>query len=140
MDNIFISNSCEETRNIACEIAKRSSKGDIFGLIGPLGVGKTEFVRGFVTCLCGDSYIRSPTFSIVNIYESRDFLIYHFDFYRIKKKEELIEIGYYDYITDENSIVLIEWADLFIDALPEKIKYVRFKELSENKREIVMEI
>jgi tRNA threonylcarbamoyladenosine biosynthesis protein TsaE len=132
----MIFHSVEETRKFGAQVAKTAKSGDVFALIGDLGCGKTEFARGFVSALCAAT-VRSPTFSIINIHETPEFPIYHFDFYRLKNREELVEIGYYDYIRS-NGIVLIEWADMFADVLPGNAKCIRFSDKKNNTREIVI--
>jgi tRNA threonylcarbamoyladenosine biosynthesis protein TsaE len=137
MTSSFLSHSVQETRNFGAQIATTARAGDVFALEGELGSGKTEFVRGFVSALCGPSAVRSPTFSIINIHETPEFPIFHFDFYRLRNKEELVEIGYYDCVRS-NGISLIEWADMFAEVLPEETRYIRFFDKGNNKREIVM--
>jgi tRNA threonylcarbamoyladenosine biosynthesis protein TsaE len=133
----MISHSVQETRAFGAQVAATAQQGDVFALEGELGCGKTEFARGFITALAGPSAVRSPTFSIINIHETPGFPIYHFDFYRLKKPEELLEIGYYDCIR-AGGISLIEWADLFPDVLPEGTRHIRFFDHGDNNREILM--
>ena len=132
------SNSIDETRAIGAEVARLSQAGDVFALTGEIGCGKTEFVRGFVACLCGEAAVRSPTFSIVNVHQSPRFTVYHFDFYRLRKKEELVEIGYYEYVASEG-VVLIEWADMFLEALPPNVRFIRFSDNGATSRMIEIE-
>ncbi len=135
---IFISNSPEETFEIAKKLSYEIRQGDIIALIGNLGSGKTIFVKGICEGLGAQQNPLSPTFSIINEYKGK-FVIYHFDFYRIKNIEELYDIGFEDYFNNDG-ICLIEWADLFEEILPEK--YIRvtieFGE-SENQRKIIIE-
>ena len=133
----IISHSVEETRTIGDSIAQNAQVGDVFALIGSLGCGKTELVRGFVIALCGEAAIRSPTFSIVNIYEGPKFPIYHFDFYRLKKAGELIEIGFSDYMYG-SGVCLIEWADMFPEVLPQGVKRILFEDRGEGIRRIIL--
>ncbi len=114
---IFISRSPEETLEFAKQFSQSLKAGDIVALIGNLGSGKTIFVKGICNGLNAGQNPLSPTFSIINEYIGK-YTIYHIDFYRIKDKEELYDIGYEDYFNDE-SICLIEWADMFIEILPE---------------------
>ncbi len=134
----YISNSPEETFNIARNFSNELQEGDIVALIGNLGTGKTVFVKGICEGLKAKQNPLSPTFSIINEYIGK-FTIYHFDFYRIKDIEELYDIGYEDYFNDQ-SICLIEWADLYENVLPEGyIKVlIEFGE-SENQRKITIE-
>jgi tRNA threonylcarbamoyladenosine biosynthesis protein TsaE len=131
----IVSHSVEETRQAGARLAKTAASGDVYALVGELGSGKTEFARGFVEALCGPAAVRSPTFSIVNIHESPDFPVYHFDFYRLKSKEELVEIGFYEYVRS-NGVVLIEWADMFPDVLPRETATIRFVDKGNNRRDI----
>jgi tRNA threonylcarbamoyladenosine biosynthesis protein TsaE len=137
MTSSFLSHSVEETRRIGARIAQSAQPGDVFALEGELGCGKTEFARGFIEALCGPTTVRSPTFSIINIHETPDFSIYHFDFYRLKKIEELVEIGYYDCIRS-GGISLIEWAAMFSEALPSGAMHIRFLDHGKNDREILI--
>ena len=125
--------SPDETRAFGAKLAKKTNEGTIYALIGRLGSGKTEFVRGFVAALSPDAAVCSPSFTIVNTYHTNTFIIHHFDFYRIKNADELIEIGYREYINND-AVCLIEWADMFFEVLPETAKYVRFKEEKGNVR------
>lgn len=113
----FISSSPEETFQIAKNFSERLKPGDIVALCGNLGTGKTIFVKGICAGLNAEQVPLSPTFSIINEYNGI-YKIFHFDFYRIKNISELYDIGYEDYFNDE-SICLIEWADLFPEILPE---------------------
>lgn len=113
----FISSSPEETFQIAKNFSERLKPGDIVALCGNLGTGKTIFVKGICAGLNAEQVPLSPTFSIINEYNGI-YKIFHFDFYRIKDISELYDIGYEDYFNDE-SICLIEWADLFPEILPE---------------------
>jgi len=137
MSQEFLSHSVQETRAIGASISSHAVKGDVFALIGEIGCVKTEFVRGFVEKVCGTGAVRSPTYSIVNIHESQNVSVFHFDFYRLKKREELLEIGYYDYICSDG-IVLIEWADMFPDVLPRTARSLQFVDMGENARRIIL--
>jgi tRNA threonylcarbamoyladenosine biosynthesis protein TsaE len=131
----ILSKSKEDTRAAGAQTAKSARPGDVFGLIGELGTGKTEFVRGFVAALCNDCEVHSPSFSILNIYETPELPIYHFDFYRLKKQSELKEIGFEEYIYG-NGICLIEWADMFPEVLPKGAVMIRFLDKGEGQRVI----
>ncbi|MBO7245113.1 MAG: tRNA (adenosine(37)-N6)-threonylcarbamoyltransferase complex ATPase subunit type 1 TsaE [Alphaproteobacteria bacterium] len=111
----FISKTEEETFKIAAQLAKTATPGMVFALYGTLGAGKSAFCRGFIQSLCPlVQDVPSPTFTILQTYESKDFDIYHFDMYRLKKEEEAFEIGIEDAFID--GVSLIEW--------PEKIGYL----------------
>ena len=138
------SDSKEETQNFGREFAKNLRGGQVFALVGEVGCGKTEFVRGILAGIAADNpqfpeiVVSSPTFSIVNSYETPKFNIYHFDFYRIKNVNELFEIGFDEYFT-ENSVVFIEWADMFLEALPKNFETIKFEATGENERKITLQ-
>ena len=131
----ILSSSVEETRAAGAQAAHRSQPGDVWALVGDLGCGKTEFVRGFTTVLTTPGIIRSPTFTILNIYETPVFPIYHFDFYRLKSSEELFEIGFNEYLHG-SGVCIIEWADMFPEVLPAYSRTIHFSDIGNNKRSI----
>lgn len=132
----YITNSEEETREFAKEFAKKLNIGDVVVLSGDLGSGKTKFVEGVLSNFGLENEISSPTFTIVNEYESADVNIYHFDVYRLEDSDEFYAIGGEEYF--EKGICLIEWGELIKDALPSKYIKISFKRNLEedNKREI----
>jgi tRNA threonylcarbamoyladenosine biosynthesis protein TsaE len=123
----IVSNSVEETRAAGADLARKAGPGDVLALVGALGTGKTEFVRGFVASLAPGAVVRSPTFSLVNSYATPVFAIHHFDFYRIVKISELTEIGFEEYLWG-GGVCLIEWADMFPQALPPHSRMIRFSD------------
>ena len=113
VQNIF---SEEETSILAKQFSAILQKGDCVSLIGNLGSGKTFFTKA----LCKEFLIEdanSPTFALLNLYVGKE-KFFHFDFYRVKSEQELLDIGLYDYLNDEEAISIIEWADLFPKVLP----------------------
>ena len=86
-------------------------KSLLLNLIGKLGAGKTTFVRGLIQELGFDEFVKSPTFTIVESYESDNLKVFHFDLYRIEDDKELQAIGVEDYLTEENAITLVEWPE-----------------------------
>ncbi|WP_105616622.1 tRNA (adenosine(37)-N6)-threonylcarbamoyltransferase complex ATPase subunit type 1 TsaE [Vallitalea okinawensis] len=122
---IMESYSPEETYNIALELGQKTEKGQVYCLVGDLGVGKTIFTKGFAKGLGIDEHITSPTFTIVNEYDG-DIPFYHFDVYRIADIEEMYEIGFEEYIGG-NGIVLIEWANLIEELLPVDCKWIKIE-------------
>ena len=113
VQNIF---SEEETANLAKEFSSLLQKGDCLSLVGNLGSGKTFFSK----VLCKEFMIddaNSPTFALLNVYVGKE-KFFHFDFYRVRSQQELLDIGIYDYLNDEEAITIIEWADLYPAVLP----------------------
>lgn len=130
----IISNSPEETMKIAKSLAKLLQKGNSIILTGDLGAGKTKFVEGFLSYFEMQNEISSPTFNIVNEYQTPNQAIYHFDVYRLEDSDEFYAIGGEEYF--DKGICLIEWGETLEDVLPEKyIQIVFSKDNSdENKR------
>ena len=112
--------SPEETYALGEKIGKSASPGQVYTLTGDLGVGKTVFTQGVAEGLGITEPVNSPTFTIIQEYESGRMPFYHFDVYRIGDIEEMEEIGYDDYFYG-NGICLIEWANLIEEILPEQI-------------------
>ena len=135
----FISNSREETANIAEKIAKDIKSGDIVCLNGDLGAGKTAFTSGFARGLGYKGYVQSPTFALINEYRG-DIMIYHFDVYRIDECDEMYDIGIDDYLFGDG-VCIIEWAERISGLLPENVINVDIEKdesLGENFRRIIV--
>lgn len=111
--------SPEDTFSFGKWIGENALAGQVYTLVGDLGVGKTVFTQGVAAGLGITEPVSSPTFTIVQVYEEGRLPFYHFDVYRIGDIEEMEEIGYDDYFFGEG-ICLIEWAELIRDILPEK--------------------
>ena len=108
----------------AKEFIKNMGKGNVFAFYGKMGAGKTTFIKAVCEELGVEDVITSPTFAIVNEYtDGNGNPIYHFDFYRIKKLDEVFDMGYEDYI-DSGNLCLMEWPELIEDILPEDAKKI----------------
>ncbi|GAB1348481.1 tRNA (adenosine(37)-N6)-threonylcarbamoyltransferase complex ATPase subunit type 1 TsaE [Ignavibacteriales bacterium] len=127
----------QEMKNLAEELFNRYSKGAIITLNGNLGAGKTFLVKAFCHA-AGVPLSSSPTFAIVNSYDGK-IKIYHFDFYRIKKSDELHDIGIEEYLLDESAVSFIEWANLFPEVLPKKRVDIMINVLNDEIREVIIE-
>lgn len=112
--------STEDTYSIGKELGESARSGQVFALLGDLGVGKTVFTQGFAKGLGIHEPISSPTFTIIQEYDDGRIPFYHFDVYRIGDVEEMEEIGFDDYIYGEG-VCLIEWANLITEILPERM-------------------
>ena len=110
--------SPKETFQVGVELAKKAIPGQVYTLIGDLGVGKTVLTQGMADGLGIEEPVNSPTFTIIQVYEEGRMPFYHFDVYRIGDVEEMDEIGYEDYFYGEG-LCLIEWANLIEEILPE---------------------
>ncbi len=111
--------SLDSIHETAREFIKNMGKGHVFAFYGKMGAGKTTFIKAICEELGVEDVITSPTFAIVNDYTSTkdDSHIYHFDFYRIKKLEEVYDMGYEDYFYS-GSLCFIEWPELIEEILP----------------------
>ena len=107
----------KETRKFAKSLGENAKEGQVYCLIGDLGVGKTVFTQGFAEGLGVEDWVNSPTFTIVQEYRDGRLPFYHFDVYRIGDPEEMYEVGFEDYVYGEG-VCLIEWANLIEDILP----------------------
>ncbi|MCL2854120.1 MAG: tRNA (adenosine(37)-N6)-threonylcarbamoyltransferase complex ATPase subunit type 1 TsaE [Defluviitaleaceae bacterium] len=124
---VYDSFSQQETEDLGCILAQNADVGSFFALIGDLGAGKTAFTRGFARGLGISGSISSPTFAIVNEYDSGRLPLYHFDVYRIQNAENMQDTGFEDYFYSNNGIVLVEWANLIKDILPPHAKILNFQ-------------
>lgn len=117
-EKILETTSPEETFELGRQIGEAAKVGDVYTLIGDLGVGKTVFTQGMASGLGIHEPVNSPTFTIVQIYDEGRCPFYHFDVYRIGDISEMDEIGYEDCFYGEG-VCLIEWGDLIEEILPE---------------------
>ena len=109
--------SREDTLQIAYQMAQNAQPGQVYALIGDLGVGKTVFVKGIARGLGIKEPVVSPTFTILQEYKDGQIPLYHFDVYRIEDEEEMFEIGFDDYLYGDG-VCLIEWAENVKGLLP----------------------
>ncbi len=113
----------QETFDAGYSIGKEAKPGTVYALLGDLGVGKTVFTKGVAAGLSVKEQVNSPTFTIVQVYESGRLPFYHFDVYRIGDLEEMDEIGYEDYFYGEG-VCLVEWAGLIKELMPAETVWV----------------
>lgn len=120
---IIESFSPEDTLELGRKMGREAKPGEVYTLIGDLGVGKTVFTQGIAEGLEIEESICSPTFTIVQVYEEGRMPFYHFDVYRIGDVEEMDEIGYEDCFYGEG-LCMIEWANLIEEILPPHYKEI----------------
>ncbi len=116
---VIETHSAQETFELGQELGRKASAGEVYALIGDLGVGKTALSQGMACGLGIVEPVSSPTFTILQIYEGGRLPFYHFDVYRIGSVEEMEEIGYEDCFYGQG-VSLVEWADLIEELLPER--------------------
>ena len=162
-----ISRSTEATRELAKHIADKLKGGEVLALVGELGAGKTTFAKGLAEYFGIESTVTSPTFTLVQEYAVRGpklkaqsskqiqnpkskklstasyrlpvTSITHIDCYRLNSPQELLEIGFKDYLTRQDTVIIIEWADKVKNILPPNTQWLNFKHgKKENERVIVL--
>lgn len=126
----YMSHSADETMNFAQNLASKLEIGDVIVLNGDLGSGKTKFTEGILKYFGLDDEISSPTFTIVNEYNTTDFNIYHFDVYRFADSSEFYAIGGEDYFSQ--GLCIIEWGTIIEDALPDNYIEINFEKYDKN--------
>lgn len=144
MKQQFLSGSEAETISIARRFAGSLRRGDIIALVGELGTGKTQFVKGICEAFRIRTHVSSPTFVILNRYEGQDstggdLLLYHFDLYRVLSPEEIYDLGYEEFLYADG-LSIVEWADRLGNLLPLQRHDVHLSfGRRENDRHIVIE-
>ena len=121
--SIVYTTSAAETEHCGAELAKLllqdATLPRFVALFGDLGVGKTAFVRGFASVVTPGALVRSPTFSLVNEYRARPLSLFHFDMYRIESEDDLLSIGFDDYLM-RDGFCLTEWSENILEFIPEE--------------------
>ncbi|MBR6197747.1 MAG: tRNA (adenosine(37)-N6)-threonylcarbamoyltransferase complex ATPase subunit type 1 TsaE [Bacteroidaceae bacterium] len=129
-------NGLEGIRDAAKQFVDAMGQNTVFAFYGKMGAGKTTFIKAVCEELGVKDVINSPTFAIVNEYlDGKGEQIFHFDFYRIKKEQEVLDIGYEDYVYSGN-VCFMEWPELIEDLLPEDAVKVTIEEEADGSRKI----
>ena len=133
-------NSLDNIREAAKQFIAAMEDNTVFAFYGKMGAGKTTFIKAICEELGVTDVINSPTFAIVNEYRSDETgeLIYHFDFYRIKKLDEVYDMGYEDYFYS-GALCFIEWPELVEEVLPGDAVKVTIEEVEDGTRSVRME-
>ena len=117
----YLTSADQETekvgRTLAEDLLERGETSGFVALYGDLGVGKTAFVRGFVSSM-SPARVKSPTYTIVNEYRGGKVPVFHFDMYRIEGEDDLYSTGFFDYL-DTDNVLVIEWSENIDGALPD---------------------
>ena len=132
--------SLEHIHEAAREFIAAMGDNTVFALYGKMGAGKTTFIKALCQELGVEDVVTSPTFAVINEYRSdiAGELIYHFDFYRIKKLEDVYDMGYEDYFYS-GALCFIEWPELVEELLPGNTIKVTIEELEDGSRKLTME-
>ena len=126
----------DHIRETAREFIDNMGNRKVFAFYGKMGAGKTTFIKAVCEELGVEDVITSPTFAIINEYSGKDDTIYHFDFYRIKKVEEVYDMGYEDYFYS-GALCFIEWPELIEEVLPEDAVKVQIIEKEDGTRAVL---
>ena len=138
MEQLYICHKLDELDGIAEDILADCAGPGLFAIYGDMGSGKTTLIKGFCKALKVPDIVTSPTFALINEYRSENSgPVYHFDVYRIKKLEEVMDIGYETYFYSGN-YVFVEWPEKIRELLPDKYVYVKIREREDGKREILV--
>ena len=134
---VLLSRSPEETVRVGKILAEGLTAGDVVALTGELGSGKTCLTQGIACGLGvpGDYAVTSPTFTLINEYPGRQMNLYHLDVYRLKGCADLAEMGYDEYLYG-GGVMVIEWAEKVLEAVPDDALFVTMTYLDENQRKI----
>jgi tRNA threonylcarbamoyladenosine biosynthesis protein TsaE len=143
MNETYTARSVEETIAFASRFAENLQRGDVVALYGELGSGKTQFVKGVCRTFGTTAHVTSPSFVILNRYygidkEKREILLFHLDLYRIKSCNEVYDLGYEEFLQD-NNICLIEWAEMLDMLLPMRRYDIKLA-LGEKENERIIDI
>ena len=131
----IVTHSVAETEAAGANLARQLHSG-VIALLGGLGMGKTAFVRGMAAGLGLDAEVSSPTFALVHEYGGQPPLV-HFDMYRVSGWEDLETTGYFEYLNSE-ALLVVEWSENILAALPEDTLYVQFERLDDTSRRITI--
>ncbi len=135
MDSLILK-SLSDLNIIADKFLRLMRDKKVFAFFGPMGVGKTTFIKALCNELGVVEIVTSPTFALINEYQTgKGEVIYHFDFYRIKKIEEVYDFGYEEYFFSGN-YCFIEWPDKVAEILPENVVFVQMIENEDGSRTI----
>ena len=135
MTGVYNVNSVEETWELARCLAPELKPGDVICLEGDLGAGKTHLTKGFAAGLGVTEDITSPTFAIVESYDSGRLPLLHWDLYRLEEEWELDDVDWYG-LTESGAVSLVEWGDKFPRALPDDCTFVKVTVLEDGSRSI----
>ena len=124
-----VTHSAEETRSLGEQLASRLHPGDV--------VGKSELTRGIARGLGVQETVTSPSFTILNVYESGKYPLYHFDWYRLESEEELYELGMDEYLGGDG-IAVVEWAERCPEAVPDSHLLIEITATGEEEREFII--
>ena len=134
----FLSESLDDTKKIAESLATLLQAGDVLDLKGEMGAGKTTFVKALAKALGVEDTVSSPSFGLVHIYDG-EMTLYHMDFYRLKREEELLDLDFERYFYPKDGISLIEWGSRVENFLPEDRIQIRIEIVDDHRRRFCLQ-
>jgi len=133
----IVTNSETETKELGFDLARKLPSGTIVAFYGDLGAGKTTFTKGLAQGLGISAQVTSPTYTIVNEYETGERPLIHFDMYRLHSADDLFEIGWEDYL-ERGAILAVEWSERVEEAFPEHTVRVHIEKDGDTRRVITI--
>ena len=133
----FISHSVAETQQLGRKLATQLQPGDVLVMLGDMGVGKSEFTRGVARGLGIEGYLPSPSFTIMQMYETGRMPLYHFDWYRLESEEELYELSMEEHLYG-SGVAVVEWPSMAEEAVPENHLEISLNPAGDDLREITL--
>lgn len=133
----IISHSPQETFELGRQTAAQLRRGSVLALAGDLGAGKTQFTKGLAVGLGVERDVTSPTFTLIHEYQGDRLPLFHIDLYRLEEADEVLGIGIDEYL-DGDGVTVIEWADKFAELMPPGVRWIRFRVLEGDDREIAL--
>ena len=127
--------TAEDAQAWGAQLAQSLSAGDVVALCGTLGAGKTQITRGIVAGMGSQAAVTSPTFTLVHEYLDGRLPVFHFDFYRMDSAAEVIGIGWDEFLM-EPGVVIVEWADMFPELLPENTRWFHIEPQPDGARQV----
>lgn len=132
----FISRSAAETEALGAALARAAGPGTVFGLVGPLGAGKTQFARGVARGLGITGRIPSPTFALVQTHSGGRLPLHHLDLYRLERADEVHAAGLDEFVPDAAAVTVVEWFDRWPGVPPPRLLRVIFEPAGDGERRI----
>ena len=129
----ILTHSTEETESAGALFAAMMKSCGFVAMYGDLGAGKTAFVRGFASVLAPEAEVSSPSYTVINEYESERIKVCHCDVYRIESEDDLCSVGFFDY---EDCVMIVEWCEKIPSVLPDEYYKVKIDKVDENSRMI----
>lgn len=134
--HLFHATNIKETNAIAAQLLQKLGNKGVISLEGPLGAGKTHFVKGIAVAMGLTDEVTSPTFTLLQSYGSCEKSLHHGDFYRLQSEAEALDLGLDDYFAE--GLTIIEWGNKFPNVLPQETIHIVIKPLPEDVREIAV--